>query len=170
MVSNVPSNQQNQFSNFLDNSRFLLDALSDKWVFNQIPDVQGINAYAALAWRVEEANNLWGMRKVQMDLVALDILSDIWYDFRNLESDLCFISWNETGKWMRSTDFFEILENYRRQNEGVTDVSHEYPQILKDAIISKNSKWEQPPAEEMQKAVIYFADKAFSSLQANPDQ
>jgi len=41
---------------------------------------------------------------------------------------------------MRSTDFFEILENYRRQNEGVTDVSHEYPQILKDAIISKNSK------------------------------
>lgn len=169
-LSSIPTNQELQSEIFQQNIEYILNFLNDELaIFWNIPDIQWINVYESLVSRVFTNNNLWAKRKIQLDIIALYLLVKNGYDFRNLVSDLCSLSENWEWRWMIVSDFYEVFEVFRRQKSSPTDLSIELPQIMKDALISKRTQWEEPPAEELQKAVIYFWDEAFSKLQANPE-
>lgn len=170
-LESLPTNQQLQVEVFQQNAQYAFNYINEELgFFEGLPRIQGCDICKSLYSRAfNEAPNLWGMRKVQMDLISFYLLCKNWYNFSSLESDLIEISWNEMWTGMRVSDFFEVFERFKREKAQVDSLDITVPQILQDTIISQKTSWQQPPAKELEKAVTYFWDEAFSKLSANPE-
>lgn len=164
------TNQKLQSDVFQNNIEYAFNYLNNELgIFHDIPDIQWNNIFQSFKSRVQNNNNFWAKRKLQLDLIALYLLVKNWYDFWSLEEDLCdiFSYWN--WQWVVVSSFFEILENFIWKQLNQTELSIELPKIMKDALKSIETEGREPPAWDLEKAVIYFWDAAFNTIQAYPE-
>ena len=92
--------------------------------------------------------------ELQRDLAALECFLAQWFWERLWEIDFD----NPV------LDIFTQVQTIMQNSTGPTDLQPVFPQMVLDAMQAVNTDWAHPPAQEMQDAQAYFADRAAASM------
>ena len=115
--------------------------------------------------RAQNAKSSEDYASLQRDLIALYLLANNGYDFSSIEKDLCAVSKKSKSTGVDITDFYLILQKFKRTTESATDISIEDP-LLNDAVNSLRTKGKEPPAHEIIDAKEEFARRCQESMNA----